>query len=167
MTAFVGQHLSGGDQAFGGSRYSAPLVAVVGYDGTAPSERALSAAIALLAGRNGHLEVVYVATMPATAAVSAQALVELGKGQDEQAAQLADQVRAQLERSGVRWHFQRRDGAVGHELTAVADELRGDYSPDATILMVVGGSAHRYHRVFGSAAVNMVRHDRFPVLVVP
>ena len=58
-------------------------------------------------------------------------------------------------------------GAVAHELTAVADELRSQHGPEARIGVVVGGSAHKYHRFLGSVSMNLERVDRFPVLVVP
>ena len=63
--------------------------------------------------------------------------------------------------------FNVRDGAVTHEVIAVADELRRQHGPKALIVVVVGGSAHKYHRFVGSVSMNLERVDRFPVLVVP
>src|SRR5689334_1233134 len=50
-----------------------PVVVVVGFDGSKPAQRALDAAAGLLRGREGQLEVVYVAHVPATAALSKRA----------------------------------------------------------------------------------------------
>ena len=50
---------------------------VVGYDGSPPATRALDAAVRLLQGRPGRIEVVYVGHMPSMAALSADAVVEI------------------------------------------------------------------------------------------
>ena len=47
------------------------LYLVVGYDGSPPASRALDAAIALLRGRSGRIDVLYVAHLPSMAALSA------------------------------------------------------------------------------------------------
>jgi hypothetical protein len=121
----------------------------------------------LLDGHDGALEVVYVAHAPAGATLSAEAMAEVRNGFDDLEARLAGEVRSQLAASEPRWHFQRRNGVVAQELTAVADELRRQYGPQARIAIVVGGSAHKYHRVLGSVSMNLERADRFPVVVVP
>jgi nucleotide-binding universal stress UspA family protein len=140
---------------------------VVGYDGTEPAQRALESAARLLHDRDGGLEVVYVAHIPASAALSAEAMVEVKNGFDDQEGSLASEVRTRLAATEPRWHFQRRDGAVAQELTAVADELHHQHGPEARFAIVVGGSAHKYHRFLGSVSMNLERVDRFPVLVVP
>ena len=50
---------------------------VVGYDGSPPAERALNAAVNLLQGRTGRVEVVYVAHMSSMAPLSPAAVIEL------------------------------------------------------------------------------------------
>jgi nucleotide-binding universal stress UspA family protein len=144
-----------------------PVYLVVGFDGTEPAQRALDSAARLLRDHDGGLEVVYVAHLPATAAMSPDAMVEVSNGFDETERFLYDESRSRLESIEPRWHFQRRQGAVGHELIAVADELRQRHGPQARIALVVGGSAHKYHRVIGSVSSNLERADRFPVVVVP
>ena len=146
---------------------TAPLLLVVGFDGTVPAQRALDRAARLLNHRDGALEVVYVAHVPAGAALSADAMVEVENGLDDQEARLAGEVRSRLAASEPRWHFQRRDGAVADELIAVADELHRQRGAKARIAVVVGGSAHKSHRFVGSVSMNLERVERFPVLVVP
>ena len=150
----------------GGSRTD-PVFLVVGFDGTEPAQRALDSAARLLHDRDGALEVVYVAHVPAGAAMSPEAVAEVGNGFDDLAAHLAGEVRSRLGANEPRWHFQRRDGTVAHELTAVADELRRQHGPQSRVAVIVGGSAHKYHRVLGSVSMNLERVDRFPVMVVP
>lgn len=146
---------------------SVPVFLIVGFDGTEPAQRALDSAASLLHGHDGALEVVYVAHVPAGATLSADATGELQNSFDDMEHHLADEVRARLGAIEPRWHFQRRDGAVAHELTGVADEVRRQHGPRARIAVVVGGSAHRYHRVLGSVSMNLERVDRYPVVVVP
>ena len=59
------------------------LHVVVGYDGTPPASRALDAAIRLLRGREGSIEVSYVARVPGLDMLSADAIVEARAGFDE------------------------------------------------------------------------------------
>jgi nucleotide-binding universal stress UspA family protein len=146
---------------------SVPVVAVVGFDGSAPARRALDGAARLLHGRDGKLEVVFVASVPSIAGLSTEATAALETSLDDSVKQLSEEVRTRLEGVETRWHFQRRDGRVAHELLAAADELRRWYGSDAKIVIVVGGSSHRYHRLFGSAALDVVRHDSYPVVVEP
>jgi nucleotide-binding universal stress UspA family protein len=140
---------------------------VVGYDGSPPAWRALDQAADLLRDRDGALEVVFVARLPVGAALSAAAMGEVRQGLDEQARALADEVRDRLAGQDHPWNFQRRDGAVASELKAVAADLRRRYGETAEIVVVVGGSAHRYHRIAGSVGANVVRADTYPALVVP
>jgi hypothetical protein len=129
-----------------------------------------SAFVAILAHRrvfglgNGGLEIVHVAHLPATAATSPGAMVEVTNGFDETERLLYDESRSRLESTEPRWHFQRREGAVGHEPIGVADELRQRHGPQARIALIVGGSAHKYHRVIGSVSSNLERVDRFSVV---
>jgi nucleotide-binding universal stress UspA family protein len=143
-----------------------PIFLVVGFDGTEPAQRALESATRLLHNRDGALEVVYVAHIPAGAARSPAAKAEVRKRSNDLAAHLASDVRSQLGTRETRWHFQRRDGTVARELSAVADELRRRHGPHVRVAVIVGGSAHKDHRVLGSVSVNLERLDRPPVIVV-
>jgi len=62
---------------------AADLYVVVGYDGSPPANRALDAAVGLLRGRTGRIEVVYVTHLSSTAMLSAGAVAELEAGFDQ------------------------------------------------------------------------------------
>ena len=53
------------------------LYLVVGYDGSPPATRALDAAVRLLHGRAGAVEVVYVAHLPSIDSLSPGAVAEM------------------------------------------------------------------------------------------
>ena len=138
-----------------------PTYAVVGFDGSAPSVRALDTAARLLNDRPGGMEIVYVAR-PGTDVAA----------RDDATRELSDAVRARLEGSHLRaaaqrWHFQRRDGAIADNLIAVADDLRYRHGPDAEVFLVVGRSEHGYHHVIGSVPAALERHVHYPVIVIP
>jgi nucleotide-binding universal stress UspA family protein len=139
---------------------------VVGYDGSPPAERALDAAVNLLQGRTGRVEVVYVAHMSSMAALSPGAVAELEEGFDEIEQQLRAAVGEQLRGRAEGWDFQRREGLIAEELLAAAKDL-GAAHPDATIVIVVGSSSQVTHRVVGSVAVGLARHSPVPLIVVP
>lgn len=145
-TAFATEWTMEQTAGTGRSSPGAPVMVVVGFNGSDPARRALDAAARLLRGRDGQLEVVQVA--------------------DDPDHRLDHDVRARLEPTEPRWHFQRRDGAVADELIAVADELRRK-RPDANIILVVGGPSHKDHDVDGSVSTELARIDRFPLVVVP
>jgi nucleotide-binding universal stress UspA family protein len=143
------------------------LLVVVGFDGTAPSERALRSALRLLSGRSGLLEVVYVASPPATVAFSAGAMAEMHAGFDEEQRKLAERAESIIAPHGVAWHFQRRDGDVAHELLAAAEGLAQTGGEESRVGLVVGGSAHRIHRYLNCVPLRLIRSDRFSIVVVP
>jgi nucleotide-binding universal stress UspA family protein len=146
---------------------NAPVVVVVGFDGTESAQRALDGAARLLQHRDGWLEVVFVAHLPATTALMPTGVGEVVGSLDELEALLGREISRRLDRTGPRWHFQRRDGDVAQELIAVADEASRRNGPQASIVLVVGGSMHKYHRLLGSVSSRLARVDRFPVVVVP
>jgi nucleotide-binding universal stress UspA family protein len=130
-----------------------PVFIVVGFDGSEAGERALDAGARLLHDREGALEVVYATRDPD------------GQGHPEQ--RLAHKVRERLLTTERRWHFQRRDGAVTDQLIAVAEELRREHGPEASIILVVGGTPPTHEHVDGSVVLDLARADRFPLVVVP
>jgi nucleotide-binding universal stress UspA family protein len=142
------------------------LYLVVGYDGSAPATRALDAAVRLLQGRAGRIEVVYVAHLPAADSLSADAIGELEVDFDDIAEELRTMAAEQLRGHEDRWEFGRRSGSIADELMAYAMGIH-DAHPDDTAAIVVGSSTQAMHRVVGSVAVTLARRANVPVVVVP
>ena len=150
------------------------VYAVVGFDGSASSLRALDAAARLLNDRSGGMEIVYVPHLSAliTAGdVTGHASAEVLQSFDDATRELSDQVRAHLQAAHLRgsaqhWHFQRRDGAIADQLIAAADNLRRQHGPDAPVVIVVGRAEHGYHHVLGSVPQALERHAHYPVIVI-
>jgi nucleotide-binding universal stress UspA family protein len=139
---------------------------VVGYDGSPPASRALEAAVNLLQGRTGRIEVVYVAHLPSMAALSPGAVSELETDFDDVEQELRTIAAEQLSGRERSWGFERRQGLIAEELIAAARDL-GAAHPDATVVIVVGSSSQVAHRVVGSVAVSLARHSPVPLIVVP
>jgi nucleotide-binding universal stress UspA family protein len=139
---------------------------VVGYDGSPPASRALDAAVNLLRGRTGRIELVYVAHMPSMATLSPGAVAELETDFDDVEQELRTLADEQLRTREVGWGFERRQGLIAEELIAAADDIRAAH-PHATVVIVVGSSSQVMHRVVGSAAVSLARHSPVPLIVVP
>ena len=139
---------------------------VVGYDGSPPASRALDAAVRLLEGRTGRIEVVFVAHMSSTVMMSPGAVAEMESGFDEIAAELRAAASEQLRGRVRAWGFERREGLIAQELIVVAEDI-SDAHVGETVVIVVGSSSHATHRVVGSAAVNLARHSPVPLVIVP
>ena len=139
---------------------------VVGYDGSPPASRALDAAVNLLRGRTGRIEVVYVAHMPSIAAMSPGAVAEIEADFDDVAQELRTLADEQLRGREVDWAFERRQGLIAEELIAAASDI-GAAHPQATLVIVVGSSSQVMLRVVGSVAVSLARHSPVPLVVVP
>ena len=139
---------------------------VVGYDGSPPASRALDAAVRLLQGRPGRIDVVWVAHLSSTVMMSAGAIAEMEAGFDELEPELRAQAAGQLPHPGPAWEFERRQGMVADQLVAAAAGIR-DAHPDQTVVIVVGSSSHASHRLVGSVAVSLARHSPVPVVIVP
>lgn len=140
---------------------------VVGYDGSAPADRALDGAVRLLQGRTGRVEVVYVAHLSSTVMLSADAIAEMEVDFDEIERELREQAGARLEGRVDGWGFQRRQGLITEELIAAAESLVAAGDADQTVVIVVGSSSHAAHRMVGSVAVNLARHSPVPLVIVP
>jgi nucleotide-binding universal stress UspA family protein len=139
---------------------------VVGYDGSPPAERALVAAVNLLRGRAGHINVVYVAHLTSTEMMSADAVGEMEVTFEEIEKELRASATEKLGGSGLDWGFDRRQGPIAQELIAVANATSEDY-PGDTVVIVVGSSSSPVHRMVGSAPVSLARHSPVPLVVVP
>jgi nucleotide-binding universal stress UspA family protein len=145
---------------------SAFLHCVVGYDGSPPAARALDAAIRLLQGRTGIIDVVYVAHLSSLTMLSPDAISEVEKDFDDIEQELRAQAAGQLRGHEAAWEFERRQGMITEQLVAAAAAI-GDAHPDETVLIVVGSSSHAAHRVVGSVAVGLARHSPVPLIIVP
>jgi nucleotide-binding universal stress UspA family protein len=145
-----------------------PVHLIVGYDGSPPASRALDAAVRLLQGRTGRIDVVYVAHLSSLAMLSPGAIAELEADFDEIEQQLRAAAAEQLRDRAAAWGFERRQGIVSEELIAMATAI-GDAAADdgSTVAIVVGSSSHATHRVVGSAAVSLARHSPVPLIIVP
>ena len=139
---------------------------VVGYDGSPPATRALDAAVGLLRGRAGRIDVVWVAHLSSATMLSADAITEMEAGFDELAPDLEAQAAGQLTGHGLDWGFERRQGLISEELVDVAAGIQ-DAHPDWRVVIVVGSSSHATHRMVGSVAVGLARHSPVPLVIVP
>jgi nucleotide-binding universal stress UspA family protein len=139
---------------------------VVGYDGSPPASRALDAAVRLLQGRTGRIEVEYVAHLSSVVMLSAGAIAEMEEDFDEIEQELRAQAAEQLRASGAAWEFERRQGLIADELIAAATAIR-DAQPGETVAIMVGSSSHATHRVVGSVAIGLARHSPVPLIIVP
>ena len=137
---------------------------VVGYDGSPPASRALDAAVNLLQGRTGRIDVVYVAHLSSLAMLSPGAIAELESDFDEIEQQLRAAAAEQLRDRVAAWGFERRQGIVPEELIAMATAIG---AAGSTVAIVVGSSSHATHRVVGSVAVSLARHSPVPLVIVP
>jgi nucleotide-binding universal stress UspA family protein len=142
------------------------LYLVVGYDGSPPATRALDAAVRLLYGRSGQIDVVYVAHVPSIDALSAAAIAEVESSFDEVARDLRAQADGQLRGREERWRFERGQGPITDVLLKAAEQIRAEH-PDDNVAVVVGSSSQARHRVVGSVAISLARRSRVPVLIVP
>jgi nucleotide-binding universal stress UspA family protein len=142
------------------------LQIVVGYDGSPPATRALDAAVRLLQGRTGRIEVVWVSHLSSTIMLSADAIAEMEESFEELAPELRAQAAGQLEGLGIEWGFQRRQGIVEEQLIEEAASLH-EADPAQTVVIVVGSSSRVTHRVVGSVTVSLARHSPVPIIIVP
>jgi nucleotide-binding universal stress UspA family protein len=139
---------------------------VVGYDGSPPAARALDAAVNLLQGRTGRIEVVYVAHLSSTVMLSPGAVAEMETDFDEIEKELRETAATRLAGRVETWEFERRQGLIVEELLGAAKDIH-EAHPDETVVIVVGSSSHVSHRVIGSVAVALARHSPVPLIIVP
>jgi nucleotide-binding universal stress UspA family protein len=140
------------------------LCLVVGYDGSDSASRALAAAVRLLRGRTGQIEVVYIAHLSSLEMFSAGALGEMEEDFDEVEQELRAEAAKHMHGLEERWRFARRQGPIAEELIMVAAAARDAY---ASVVIVVGSSQHAAHRMVGSVAVSLARHSPVPLIIVP
>jgi nucleotide-binding universal stress UspA family protein len=142
------------------------LYLVVGYDGSDPAERALESAVGLLRGREGSIDVVYVAHLTTAEMLSADAIAEMEVSFDEIARELRAQAAEQLRGREERWQFDRGQGMITDVLIEAAEKIR-DTHPGDNVAIVVGSSSQAMHRMIGSVAVSLARRAPVPLVIVP
>ncbi len=142
------------------------LYLVVGYDGSAPAIRALDAAVGLMRGRAGSIEVVYVAHLTPAEMMSADAITEMETSFEEIATELRAQAVEQLRGREERWEFEHGQGMITDVLIRAAENTR-DAHPGDNVAIVVGSSSQAVHRMVGSVAVSLARHSPVPLVIVP
>jgi len=142
------------------------LYLVVGYDGSPPAVRALDAAAALLRGRTGSINVVYVAHLTTAEMMSADAIAEMEVSFSEIARELHAQAGEQLRGREERWEFEQGQGMITDVLIKAAEKLRAAH-PGDNVAIVVGSSSQAMHRMVGSVAVSLARHAPVPLVIVP
>src|SRR5487761_1300626 len=145
---------------------AAALRPVVGYDGSLPASRALDATVRLMEGRSGFITVAYVAHMPSTDALSANALAEMEETFDEVEKELRAEAGERLGDRPEGWGFDRRQGLIADQLIAAAKDVQAGH-PGDSVIIVVGSSSQAMHRVIGSVPVSLARHSPVPLMVVP
>ncbi len=145
---------------------AAALRLVVGYDGSPPASRALNAAVNLLRGRTGHIDLLYVAHLTSTVMMSAGAVAEMEVDFNEVEQDLRAAAAEQLRGQDLSWGFTRREGQIADELIEVANAISLAH-PGDTVVIVVGSSSSAMHRMVGSVAVSLARHSPVPLVVVP
>jgi nucleotide-binding universal stress UspA family protein len=142
---------------------------IVGYDGSAPATRALDSAAALLSGRDGGIDVVYVPHLPSMDMLSADAVAGMESTFDEITRDLQAQASEQLRGREERWQFERGQDMlsdIAGVLVRVAEKVRDDH-PGDNVAIVVGSSSQARHRLVGSVAVSLARHSPVPIVIVP
>jgi nucleotide-binding universal stress UspA family protein len=145
----------------------APLMLVVGFDGSEPAMRALDAARRLLRGRTGSIQVVYVSHLTSVAELSASAEREMEEASDDLAERVRVEAQHHLAESDERWTFEHRRGDVVQQLIDVSEQLEGQRVGEGYTVIIVGSSTQRIHHFVGSVPVALVRQANVPVVVVP
>ena len=142
------------------------LYLVVGYDGSPPAIRALDAAVRLLYGRAGSIEVLYVAHLPSIDMLSPDAVGEMEASFDDIARELHDRGQRAAARPRGALAVRAAQGLIPEELIAAATDIR-DAHPGDAVVIVVGSSSHAMHRLVGSVAVSLARRSPVPLVIVP
>jgi len=142
------------------------LYLVVGYDGSPPSARALDAAVGLLHGRAGRIDVMYVAHLSSLDTLSADAVAETEATFGDIAKELNTSAGERLRGREDRWRFEWQQGVISEVLVEAATRLHDEH-PGDNVAIVVGSSSQAMHRIIGSVAVSLARRAPVPVVIVP
>jgi nucleotide-binding universal stress UspA family protein len=135
----------------------APMVIMVGVNGTVAALRAAAYAGGLAVRQHARLVVVFVADCPGWAAIAGAALAAQMQTQQELCDEIRAQVCARAAELDLPLTFLSRRGDPSIQLARAADEVRAD--------MVVVGTSRRHP--MGGVARRLMRAGRWPVVVVP
>ena len=132
---------------------------VVGIDGSTPSWRALSMAVGIGTRYQARVNACFVWHTPAPVEAAIFAAPVVPVFEEDDADELALQVKHELEGAGVEGEFFCLTGEVAQELEQLAEGRRAD-------LIVVGRSRHAALHL-GGVPRKLLAMGRRPVLVVP
>ncbi|WP_344650511.1 universal stress protein [Cryptosporangium japonicum] len=133
---------------------------LAGVDGSPTSVRAGAYAAGLARRQGAEFLVVYVASRPALASMSPEAMQVAEEAVEQTIAELRESIESSATWAGVTVRFLAVRGDPFTEICRVASDERAD-------AVVVGASTHAGHRWVGSLAVRLVKAGRWPVTVVP
>lgn len=133
---------------------------VVGVDGSTESFWALGMAATIGGALDSNIRAVHVHAHPGPLGISPRAAAEYRRAQAEIDENVAREAGRRLDAYPGRWEFVTRQGHVGHELLAEADEHDAD-------LIIVGHCSHGtlHDALLGSVAASAVHHSRRSILV--
>jgi nucleotide-binding universal stress UspA family protein len=144
---------------------SLPAGVVVGFDNSAPAQRALSRATRLPAGRSGRLHVVYADHAVIDSDLSGFGHAEMEAARDQEAANVAKAAADIVAEAGVPYTFERRQEAPADAILAAAAEFAA--APGGGPVIVVGRSGHAARHLLGSVPARLLHRSPYPVLTIP
>jgi hypothetical protein len=139
---------------------AASLVLVVGYEGSDPARRALAAAGRLLQGREGWIEIVYVAADEGSPEETSGPAADLLDSLASAPAQFHYEIHSLLDQP---WRLRSVSGAVADQLIETARVIAEEGGELRTVAIVVGSD----HRMSFSVPIALARRSIFPVVIVP
>ena len=142
---------------------------VIGFDDSAPSRRALSAAARLAAARHGTLHIIYSDHVLIDSDLAGFAHAEMGEARDEEAARVAAAAAELSAEAGddIAYTFERSPSSAADAILDAANALPGRTGSGGGPLIVVGRSGHGAHRLLGSVPTHLLAHSPYPILAIP
>ena len=142
-----------------------PITLVVGFDNSAPAQRALSWGADLLRARPGTLHVVYADHPLIDSDLSGFGRPEMDEARDDKAAAVAQAAAEIAADAGVPYTFERRQESPADAMLAAANDLDAAETASEPVL-VTGRSHHAPHRILGSVPVELLHESPYPVLTI-
>jgi nucleotide-binding universal stress UspA family protein len=142
-----------------------PVDIVAGFDNSEPARRALNQAARLVAARPGVLHVVYADHVIVDSDLSGFGHAEMEAARDREAAAVAAAAGDIAAQAGIRYTFERRQGAPADAILATAGDLAA--APAGGPVIVVGRSGHTARHLLGSVPARLLHHSPYPVLTIP